>query len=289
MSIYSDDLDNRFPTYTFTETVTGSTTRIDADNGGPVLFSASALTLDDAYVKLRDTMVGGSEILLQLTTTQRNALTPIGGSIIFNEDNVAIEKYDGSGWIPDNAIIEGNFNFQGLTKIGGDTSVDPEGALDVIGTGAADTRIRTTRYQNNANGGAGLQLGHSRGTEGTPSALLSGDKLGQVLFVGDDGTSENSSGSFVRAYTTENWSSTAKGNQIRFETIPNGGDNTDLFIAFIVSENGYPEVPEYTIATLPNVGVGGGMIMVTDETGGYVQAFSDGTDWRRVTDRAIVA
>lgn len=32
-----------------------------------------------------------------------------------------------------------------------------------------------------------------------------------------------------------------------------------------------------------------GMIYVTDETGGAVPAFSDGTNWRRVTDRAVVS
>jgi len=32
-----------------------------------------------------------------------------------------------------------------------------------------------------------------------------------------------------------------------------------------------------------------GMVMVTDESGGVVPAFSDGTNWRRVTDRAIIS
>ena len=31
------------------------------------------------------------------------------------------------------------------------------------------------------------------------------------------------------------------------------------------------------------------MLYVSDETGGAVPAFSDGTNWRRVTDRAIVS
>ena len=33
----------------------------------------------------------------------------------------------------------------------------------------------------------------------------------------------------------------------------------------------------------------GAMVYVSNETGGSVVAFSDGTDWRRVTDRAIVS
>jgi hypothetical protein len=31
------------------------------------------------------------------------------------------------------------------------------------------------------------------------------------------------------------------------------------------------------------------MIYVSDEAGGAIPAFSDGTNWRRVTDRAVVS
>ena len=48
-------------------------------------------------------------------------------------------------------------------------------------------------------------------------------------------------------------------------------------------------LPEYTVTTLPEVTSFPGMIFVSNETGGAVPAFSDGTDWRRVTDRAIVS
>lgn len=46
----------------------------------------------------------------------------------------------------------------------------------------------------------------------------------------------------------------------------------------------------YTVAGVPAAAsYTGGMIYVSNETGGAVPAFSDGTNWRRVTDRAIVA
>ena len=45
----------------------------------------------------------------------------------------------------------------------------------------------------------------------------------------------------------------------------------------------------YTVATLPSAGDGYGLIMVTDETGGAVPAFSDLTTWRRVTDMAVIS
>lgn len=46
----------------------------------------------------------------------------------------------------------------------------------------------------------------------------------------------------------------------------------------------------YTVATLPHAASwSAGLIYVSDESGGAVPAFSDGTNWRRVTDRAVVS
>lgn len=45
----------------------------------------------------------------------------------------------------------------------------------------------------------------------------------------------------------------------------------------------------YTVATVPSAAIAGKLIYVSDETGGAVPAFSDGTNWRRVTDRVIVS
>jgi len=46
----------------------------------------------------------------------------------------------------------------------------------------------------------------------------------------------------------------------------------------------------FTVATLPDAGAyEGAMVYCSDETGGSVPVFSDGTNWRRVTDRAIAS
>lgn len=45
----------------------------------------------------------------------------------------------------------------------------------------------------------------------------------------------------------------------------------------------------YTVATLPSAAVPGTLIYVSNESGGAVPAFADGTNWRRVTDRAVVS
>lgn len=44
-----------------------------------------------------------------------------------------------------------------------------------------------------------------------------------------------------------------------------------------------------TVATLPSAVPAGGLVYVSNEAGGAVVAFSDGTNWRRLTDRAIVS
>jgi len=49
-------------------------------------------------------------------------------------------------------------------------------------------------------------------------------------------------------------------------------------------------LPIHTVANKPNATLyTGAQIYVSDETGGAVIAFSDGTNWRRVTDRAVIS
>ena len=57
----------------------------------------------------------------------------------------------------------------------------------------------------------------------------------------------------------------------------------------IVADINASPVRAYTVDTLPSPTETKRIIYVIDETGGAVLAFNDGTDWRRVTDRAIVS
>lgn len=45
----------------------------------------------------------------------------------------------------------------------------------------------------------------------------------------------------------------------------------------------------YTVATLPAAIAAGQLIYVSDESGGATLAFSDGTNWRRLADRAVLS
>lgn len=55
--------------------------------------------------------------------------------------------------------------------------------------------------------------------------------------------------------------------------------------------NGPARVRQYTTAGVPSASTSGAgsIIYVSNESGGAVMAFSDGTDWRRMTDRAIIS
>ena len=47
----------------------------------------------------------------------------------------------------------------------------------------------------------------------------------------------------------------------------------------------------YTVATVPSAAAHdvGALINVSDEVGGFVPAFSDGTNWLRMTDRTVIS
>lgn len=65
--------------------------------------------------------------------------------------------------------------------------------------------------------------------------------------------------------------------------------NSVNFLYVTLSDIGV-KAPSYTVATVPDAAsYEGYVIYVSDETGGATLAFSDGTDWRRVQDRAIIA
>jgi hypothetical protein len=67
------------------------------------------------------------------------------------------------------------------------------------------------------------------------------------------------------------------------------GDLINVAGTVVVDANGHLGLRSYTVATLPSAAAAARMIYVSDEAGGATPAFSDGTNWRRVSDRAIVS
>jgi hypothetical protein len=155
---------------------------------------------------------------------------------------------------------------------------------------------------------AGIQGFGARGTLASPQAPLSGDRLMAMLGSGWDGTQ------FVIPLAAQidfvadgDWSSSANGAAIVFRTTPPGqttvaraeririmGDGKvgigTATPQALLDVAGTMRLGQYAKAALPSAAAigAGGLIYVSDDIGGSVLAFSDGTNWRRVTDRAVV-
>lgn len=68
------------------------------------------------------------------------------------------------------------------------------------------------------------------------------------------------------------------------------------FLRFVSRRANAPVAPSYTKAQLQGGSVvftatanPGALVVCSDEAGGAVLCFSDGTNWRRVTDRAVIS
>ena len=58
---------------------------------------------------------------------------------------------------------------------------------------------------------------------------------------------------------------------------------------YLQVSSGLPQLPHYTVASLPSTVSAGDLALCTDETGGASVVFNDGTNWRRMADRAIAS
>lgn len=65
-------------------------------------------------------------------------------------------------------------------------------------------------------------------------------------------------------------------------------DNVDFSLNQLLGDS--LKLTSYTVATVPDVAANlSGLIFVSDESGGPVPAWSDGTDWRRFSDGAVIS
>ena len=79
-------------------------------------------------------------------------------------------------------------------------------------------------------------------------------------------------------------------NDFAFKTSPDGSAFS-VGLTLVAGANGVPKLPSFTVSGLPGATTAGAgaLAHVSNETGGAVLAFSDGSAWRRVTDRAVVS
>ena len=126
-------------------------------------------------------------------------------------------------------------------------------------------------------------------SDGSADQVLKTDGSGALSFgaVSVTNVAKVTSLSFgsITDYDVITTSATVTGDFGAISTANNGTLNDH---GFIFTDTGLPQLPSYTVATLPNT-VAGDLALCTDETGGTTVVFFDGTNWRRMADRAVAS
>lgn len=123
----------------------------------------------------------------------------------------------------------------------------------------------------------------------TGSTIGSGTRQNSITFGFIDDAVDLQAGRFNCEFTSADTTS----NKMKLIAIDNSTSSPRNGQIDITPKRGAVNVPfefeSYTVADLPtNVGAGA-MAYCTDETGGAVPVFYDGSNWRRVTDRAVAS
>ncbi len=209
----------------------------------------------------------GAQTVVVATITSDTAMT-----------TAAITNANSGATATRNALADVFVYPNGNVQIGGSSLSVPLGSvaaqLHVVSTAestgtstAAIPGIYATSYTgagSTTTGVPSLNLARSRGTEASPSAVTSGDLLGNLLFRGYDAATLGL-GARAQVFTTENWSSTAHGSKWVFSIIPNtttttttaltiDQDKSATFTGLVVPSTGVKGVSTTTDATAGNVG-----------------------------------
>lgn len=180
---------------------------------------------------------------------------------------------------------------------------------DIAGGGTINNTIRgegTTQYTLERYSASSLGpvyvLRKARATIAGPGDAVSGDIVGTLAFQAYGGSAFRSAASVRAAVTEPAPGAAAMGARLEFLCSALGSvsptevariDHATGLSMFganpVIDQNRNHVLRSYTVAGVPSAATAGVMIYVSNESGGAVPAFSDGTNWRRVTDRAIIS
>lgn len=231
----------------------------------------SGVTLidDDTFATASATTAPSSESVKAYVDAQ------VGSSFSNTAANNEIIKSDGTDGVPSGLFASAS---------GDDITVSTSGTgLITLSTGG----FRTLRSSANTSSVlSGLNL--RRETTGTPA---NGIGSGMVFEV-ETSASNIEQVAAIDAVTTD-VTAASEDVDLVFRNMAAGAPVAESFRiksdkSIVLS--GPSVLKSYTVGTLPTASsYTGGMIYVSDESGGAIPAFSDGTNWRRVTDRAVVS
>lgn len=185
---------------------------------------------------------------------------------------------DGSAWM-EAVVVDGDTGRTGLGTVPGQARVHCRVAAADAGRAFLMTGKGITGTDDAAHG-AVFVLGHN--TAGNRQFVLANSESGLGIRV---------IGTSLDGY---NFFTGGRQNMTLGTADPNGTDVTAMRNLYAIGHfraNQWARVGTYAVGTLPSATTAGAgaIIHVSDEIGGAVLAFSDGTAWRRVTDRVVVS
>lgn len=260
----------------------------------------SALTKEEMDENFRFLEDGKQDALTYDSTPTNGSMNPVTSDGIFDAIAAVISDtaYDATSWngvtgiAPSKNAVrdvletkQDTLTFDLTPTIGSANPVTSGGVYNAINSIVSDTAYNATTW----NGVVGVAPSKNavRDVIETKLSLSGGTMTGNLVFSDLIGL-QWGSGSFIN--------DNAGGIDI------NGNSAVDIIAPavaitgqfstsdFIVAGT-YIAPNSYTVAGVPNASLvpPGSMIYISNEAGGAVPAFSDGTNWRRVTDRAIIS
>lgn len=187
-------------------------------------------------------------------------------------------------------VVAGNASGDGtpgnVTALGGNADVNGVGGSVQSDGGEGGSASGAGGFIS-SQGGQGIAAGAAGGQGRLKGGTSVSGDTGGALMMTEDSTDTTGGNAGPIDVIGGNAGASTDGDGASINITPGSGDGTG--VDGVVNIGGVVRLFSVTVGTLPAVIPAGGMVFVTDETGGAVPAFSDGTNWRRVTDRAVVS
>lgn len=176
------------------------------------------------------------------------------------------------------------------------------GAADLAAYGNTITRVTAARYSSDANGVA-FQCIKARGTYAAPTVVASNDTLGGILWRAYDGAAFRSPGTLNVNIVAATPSSTDMQARLICSLAAAGSSSASEIFRFghasgfsmfganpVIDQDRGFQLRSRTVTELGSLTpTAGRMFFCSNESGGAVPVFGDGTNWKRVTDRATMS